>query len=260
MGLVNMVHVDKIIRKASLLLFFFLISFSASSARSCPDYFYLSTYDKFSGPQNFFDGKINYSQAYITVPFLDEFKPGIYIITNYVENEVYLYAYIDEMSKNVHIYMEPRIGRFSINTFYPCIDKHVMKNVNYFKTTCLKQKKLNMDNVYSELAEYVNGKVVEFGSYCFDKNSSPTTILLKKRDGEIRYVNFSDLPLQNPYFKKDPIFKKLQKIDSLVRETVDENAEKCNWRNLVPNPAQFSEKKYHSSGYIYLNKKECPEL
>ena len=87
------------------------------------------------------NGKINYSRVYAEIPFMEEFKPGVYVFATFRNAGVKAFVYVPENTDEVDVYMEPSIDRNpGYDTFYPCVDRHVKANIDYFKKNLCQEK------------------------------------------------------------------------------------------------------------------------
>lgn len=208
--------------------------------------------------QAFFKGKIDYSRVYVRVPFLEELKPGIYI---HVHDAVTINAYIPKNAKTVQVYKEPSLPRSEIDRFTPCIDKHVKANLDYFLKTCLFENKISHDGVFDLFASFLRKKNESLKQYCNCEEKIYTSIIYIMDDGGVRLKEFNSPNCLDESFDVDPIVREWRTIDSLVKELVQPFDDKCDWRNLLPDPQKFSDEKYKNADVRYiLTEKDCPAL
>ena len=206
----------------------------------------------------FSNGKINYSRAYTEVPFLERMQPGIYISLG---GHVTIKAYISEQSDKIQIYKEPNLARSEIERFTHCIDRHVKANMDYFLKTCLYEKKLSNKDVYNQLASFVREKYENIKNYCDCKDKVYATIVYVMDDGSVRVKEFNSPTGLDDSFDVEPVVREWRAVDSLVKELVEPFDDKCDWRNLVPDPQKFSAEKYKKKNWsLVLTEKDCPAL
>ena len=240
-------------------LFFAAFVFSQDNC----DHFSYKTKDSIAQdvPGFVYENKLLYSKVYTTIPFLEDFRPGIYIYSEYRKIAVRVFAYVPENSDEVFVYMEPSILRYpGYNTFYPCIDRHVKANIDYFIKTCVKKKKMPSKDTYARLQSILDDQYVSLEHYCLKSNHS-SKIYEKRNDGSVRMAEIDDLSVLDSDIDREPLFQRFRSIDSLIVSIEGKDVEKCNWYNLVPNPKKFSAKKYHNQSYdIILKEKDCPAL
>lgn len=236
----------------------FFVSLSVFATESC-DYFVNEVNSlKPEDTQAFFKGKIDYSKAYIEVPFLEKLDPGIYL---HVRERVVVNAYIPKESKKMWIYKEPLLYRSEIERFTPCIDKHVKANMDYFLKTCLYDKILSHEDVFDQLASFMREKYEELSNYCNREDKIKVAIVYVMDDRSVRMKQFDSPTCLDDSFDVDPVVREWRAVDSLVKELVEPFDDKCDWRNLVPNPKQFSDEKYKRNGWsLVLTEKDCPAL
>lgn len=234
-----------------------------SFAQDRCDYFVYKTKDYYTqeSPMHIYDGKINYSRVYADISFLDDFKPGLYILGSFGNMGVDVFAYMPKDLDYVKIYMEPSINRTpAVNSFYPCIDKHVKANIDYFSKTCIKQTKVPKD-AYARLTSIMDGDYVGIEHYCWRNEKYRAILYEKKNDGTVRFAKIRDLSVLGSAFDREPIFNRFHSVDSLVVDIIGDDVQKCSWYNLVPTPQDFSAEKYHIKGFeLILNEKDCPAL
>ena len=230
-------------------IFFLFVSFSLAEERC--DWYSLSS----AVPE-----KIFYSKAYGNIPFLDDQKPGVYIVVHRTDLEVDVFFYL-ERSGVMHVYMEPGIPRNeSTEDFYPCIDRHVKANLDHFKSTCiLKDSKIDA-GIYDKMRDFLKSNPQDMKSYCNCKKYYELTLFIKEMDGSTRNVSFCNLHCLGSDLQEDPILKKYLSASSLIETLLDEaSIEKCNWRNLVKEPSLFASEIYRSKDYLMiLSGRNCP--
>lgn len=248
-------------KKCLLIISIFFATF-VFSQENCDRFFY-KTKNVFAqeNPGFVYENKLVYSRVYAAIPFLDDFRPGIYIYSEYKEIEVRVFTYVPENSDEVFVYMEPSINRNpGYNTFYPCIDRHVKANVDYFKKKCIKKKNMSSKDTYARLQSILDDEYIGLEHYC-RKSSHFSKIYEKKNDGSVRMADIDDLSVLDPNLDSDLLFQRFRSIDSLIADIVGDDVENCSWYNLVPDPQKFSGKKYHYQDYdIDLKEKDCPAL
>ena len=246
-----------------LLLFIYVLWTVTSFAQDQCDSFGYKTKDQYAleFPMHIYDGKINYSRVFVDVPFLDDFKPGLYILGSYRNMGVDVYAYMPKDSDYVQIYMEPSINRSpAINRFYPCIDRHIKANVDFFTKTCLKKKKISKDT-YTKLSSVLDGEFVGLEHYCWRNQKYSAMLYEKKEGGSVRIAEIEDMSVLAPEFDREPIFRKFHSVDSLVVGIFADEVLKCSWYNLVSDPQSFAAEIYHANGYeLILTEEDCPAL
>lgn len=207
---------------------------------------------------SFFKGKIDYSKAYVKVPFLEELQSGIYI---HIRHDVAIYAYISKYSDKVQIYREPSLARSGIDRFTPCIDKHVKANMTHFLSTCLHEKKVSSQSIFNQLASFMREKYEEVKHYCNCEDVFYATIIYVMEDGSVRLKEFNSPTCLDKSFDVDPVVLEWRTVDSLVRELVEPFDDRCDWRNLVPDSQKFSDEKYRKKHWsLILSEKDCPAL
>lgn len=237
----------------------FFVSLSVFATESC-DYFVNEVNSlKPEDTQAFFKGKIDYSKVYIEVPFLERMEPGIYLRVGY--NFIKSTSYISEKTDEIQVYKEPNLARTEIDRFTPCIDKHVKANIDYFLKTCLYEKKLSNKNAFNQFASFMKEKYEYVKNYCECEEKINAAIIYVKNDGTVQVKKFNSPTCLDDSFDVDPVVREWRTIDSLVKELVEPFDDKCDWRNLVPNPKQFSDEKYKRDGWsLVLTEKDCPAL
>lgn len=209
--------------------------------------------------QVFFKGRIDYSKAYVEVPFLEKMEPGIYILVGY--NFIRSTYYISKKSDKIQVYKEPNLGRSEIEEFTPCIDKHVKANLDYFLKTCFYEKKLSNKNAFNQLASFVKEKYESIENYCECEEKISAAIIYVKNDGTVQVKEFDSPNCLDDSFDVDPAVREWRALDSLVKEIVEPFDDKCDWRNLVPEPKKFSAEKYKRKDWsLVLTEKDCPAL
>ena len=246
----------------SLRIFLFailLVSYSVLARNVC-DYFVNEVNSLKPEEYNaLFRGKITYSKAYVEVSFLEKMEPGIYLRVGY--NFIQSTFYISKKLDKVQVYKEPNLARSEIARFTPCIDKHVKANLDYFLKTCFYEKKLSDKNVFNQLASFVKEKYESIESYCECEEKINAAIIFVKNEGSVQVKEFNSPNCLDDSFDVDPVVREWRAVDSLVKELVEPFDDKCDWRNLVPNPKQFSDEKYKRDGWsLVLTEKDCPEL
>ncbi|MBR4784498.1 MAG: hypothetical protein IK012_04500 [Fibrobacter sp.] len=250
-----------LVKKILLIVCVFFAAF-VFSQDNC-DYFIYKTKDYYAQktPMHIYDGKINYSRVYANISFLDDFKPGLYILGTFGNIEVDVFAYMPKDSDYVKIYMEPSIQRVpAINRFFPCIDKHVKANIDFFSKTCIKQTKVSKD-IYARLTSIMDGNYVGIEHYCWRNQKYSAILYEKKNDGTVRVAEIEDLSVLGSRFDIEPIFRRFNSADSIIVDIFGDDVQKCSWYNLVSDPQKFSAEKYHINGYeLILTKKDCPAL
>ena len=248
--------------KKNLLIVCMFFAAFVFSQDNC-DHFSYKTKDSIAqeNPGFVYENKLAYSRVYVIIPFLDDFRPGIYIYSEYRKIEVQVFAYVPENSDEVFVYMEPLLHRNpGYDTFYPCIDRHVMANIAYFIKTCAKKLKMPSKDTYARLQSILDGEYVGIEHYCLKSNHS-SKIYEKRNDGSVRMAEIDDLSVLDSNLDREPLFRRFRSIDSLIAVIVGNDVEKCSWYNLVPVPQMFSGKKYHNPYYdITLTEKDCPAL
>ena len=159
------------------------------------------------------------------------------------------------------IYKEPLLYRSEIERFTPCIDKHVKANMDYFLKTCLYDKILSHEDVFDQLASFMREKYEELSNYCNREDKIKVAIVYVMDDRSVRMKQFDSPTCLDDSFDVDPVVREWRAVDSLVKELVEPFDDKCDWRNLVPNPKQFSDEKYKRNGWsLVLTEKDCPAL
>lgn len=212
-------------------------------------------------PTGIYNGKINYSRVYANIPFLEEFKPGVYIFATFMNTRVNAFVYVPENSDEIDVYMEPSISRNpGHDTFYPCVDRHVKANIDYFRKTCIKKKKISNKGVFSNFLSVMDDKYVGLEEICGKESRYFAQIYEKRNDGSVRILEIEDLSVLDSDVARDPLFRSFRSIDSLIVDIVGDDVEKCSWYNLVPDPKKFSAEKYHDRSYNFLKEKDCPAL
>ena len=247
-------------KKCFLIISIFFATF-VFSQENCDCFFY-KTKDSIAqeNPGFVYENKLTYSRVYASIPFLDDFRPGIYIYSEYKKIEVRVFTYVPENSDEVFVYMEPLLHRNGYYTFYPCIDRHVKANIDYFIKTCVKKKKMPSKDSYARLQSILDGEYVGLKHYC-QKSNRFSEIYEKRNDGSVRMADIDDLSVLDSNLDRDLLFRRFRSIDSLIVDIVGDDVENCSWYNLVPDPQKFSEKKYHYQDYdIDLKEKDCPAL
>lgn len=230
-------------------IFFLFVSFSLAEERC--DWYSLSS----AVPE-----KIFYSKAYGNIPFLDDQKPGVYIVVHRTDLEVDVFVYL-ERSGVMHVYMEPGIPRNeSTEDFYPCIDRHVKANLNHFKNTCMPKDSKIDAGVYDKIKDFLKSNPQDMESYCDCKKYYEVKLFYKEKNGNMTGVSFCNLHCLENDLQENVILEKYFSTDSLIETLLDETSiEKCNWRNLVKNPNQFASEIYRSKDYLLiLSGRNCP--
>lgn len=235
-----------------------LFSLPVFAGKACDLFVDKLNYEKPEECSVLYNGKINYSRAYTEVPFLERMQPGIYIRLG---GHVTIKAYISEQSDKIQIYKEPNLARSEIERFTPCIDRHVKANMDYFLKTCLYEKKLSSKDAYNQLVSFVREKYEDLTSFCDCKEKIYATIVYVMDDGSIRVKEFNSPTGLDDSFDVEPVVREWRAVDSLVKELVEPFDDKCDWRNLVPDPQKFSAEKYKKNGWWHvLTEKDCPAL
>jgi len=228
----------------------FLISFSFAESRC--DWYGLAP----ASPR-----KIFYSKAYGNIPFLDNQKPGVYMVLHRTDLEVEVFVYLERDGK-MHVYMEPGIERNeSTEDFYPCIDRHVKANLDHFKRTCILDLKPNK-NLYDKLNVFLNSQPRNMSRFCDCKRMYEVELSVKNASGSVLGVSFFNPQCYVEYFQDDAILETYLSVNSLIDALLDDDSiEKCNWRNLVKDPSLFASEIYRSKNYLLmLSGRHCPAL
>ena len=206
--------------------------------------------------------KIFYSKAYGNIPFLDDQKPGVYIVVHRTDLEVDAFVYL-EHSGVMHVYMEPGIMRNEMTEgFYPCIDKHVKANLNYFKSTCVHENLNVGKGIYDKIMAFLMDNPQNMRSFCNSRKNYEIKIFLKEDNGITRNVSFYNPRSLEKDLQEDVFIESYSTIYSQIETLLDDaSIGKCNWRNLVKNPALFASNIYRIKDYLlYLSRLNCPTL
>ncbi len=204
---------------------------------------------------------VHYSKAYGNISFLDNQKSGVYIVIHRTDLEVDVFVYLENDGR-IHVYMEPGIPRNeSTEDFYPCIDRHVKANFDYFKRTCILDLKPDT-GLRDKLMEFLNKKPRNMSFYCDCKRMYEVELSVKDKNGNVHGVTYFNPQCFEQYFQDDAFLEMYLSVNSLVENLLDDKTiGKCNWRNLVKNPAQFAFDIYRSENYLLmLSGKDCPAL
>ena len=104
-------------------------------------------------------------------------------------------------------------------------------------------------------------KYEELSNYCNREDKIKVAIVYVMDDRSVRMKQFDSPTCLDDSFDVDPVVREWRAVDSLVKELVEPFDDKCDWRNLVPNPKQFSDEKYKRDGWsLVLTEKDCPAL
>ena len=244
---------------------FFIILFSVLSvfAENVCDHFLNGKNSlKPEETQAFFKGNIDYSKAYIEVPFLNNLKPGIYIHVKHGNLPVVSVAYMSRNSNIMQIYKEPFLERGELDEFTPCIDRHIKANMSYFLKTCLFEKEISQKGVFKKIESFMRDRYEEIVHPCkCEDDILNATIIYIKEDRSVRLKEFNSPTCLDDSFDVDPIVLEWRAIDSLVKELVIPFDDRCAWQNLVLDPKKFSSEKYKNGNTRFiLKEKDCPSL
>ena len=133
--------------------------------------------------------------------------------------------------------------------------------MDYFLKTCLYEKKLSSKDAYNQLVSFVREKYEDLTSFCDCKEKIYATIVYVMNDGSIRVKEFNSPTGLDDSFDVEPVVREWRAVDSLVKELIEPFDDKCDWRNLVPDPQKFSAEKYKKNGWWHvLTEKDCPAL
>lgn len=155
--------------------------------------------------------------------------------------EVDVFVYL-KRSGEMHVYMEPGIERNeSTEDFYPCIDRHVKANINYFTNTCVLDDLKTDKEIYEKIKAFLRDNLRDMHFVCYDKKKYEIELFLKEKNGNMRNVSFDNPRCQEEYFQEDIFIETYSSVNSLIDALLDDDSiEKCNWRNLVKNPSLFA--------------------